>query len=598
MVTLIEFATKERIRSLLIKERVKCCKKNKQHKVVFRGGDDENDDVVYIRRALSLMMPPRNKWCRPQSRKKYLMADTKMDTKKLNAHAISVAIKKDEKASGEGRKPSYLTRLDEYIETIQNILKGEKSVVFNKPVVDPQFKSKETKKNGHLAITYRPVSMYTNLQDKIIQAVTAKYLTYLIEKELHENILSYRSPRKFHGEATRRVTNFNDGIMLIKEYREKYAKQDIYVADCDIQKFFDTINHDVMCDCFRNILTKAGLDEGGIEQVMRIMRAYIDSFNFTDNVLLPSTEEYFWNKQQKKFKDEKGENTYQFKWINEERMARECYGDKDTLEKEKRKIGVPQGGSLSTLIANIVLNDVDREAFGESIDEDEEFLLVRFCDDMIIMHTNKKKLSHLAKSYSKSLKNHKFLDHPAGSVEKINDIYTSKAFWNQKSHKPFLWGRGPGEASEWIGFLGYELSRDGRIRLRNSNIEKLEKQVRSNKHARERLIEKYLKEISAQKKTPRQLSERLVKKVKRMSDIFTKSLNFYEHLESNCAMNKQLRRLNAYRNVSLNFTIRKLKYLFGSLEESNEDASISKEDQNLIISGLAEQFKESLRANV
>ena len=33
-------------------------------------------------------------------------------------------------------------------------------------------------------------------------------------------------------------------IENIQKYRKLHAKQKLYVAECDIQKFFDTINHD------------------------------------------------------------------------------------------------------------------------------------------------------------------------------------------------------------------------------------------------------------------------------------------------------------------------------------------------------------------
>ena len=39
---------------------------------------------------------------------------------------------------------------------------------------------------------------------------------------------------------------------------------------------------------------------------------------------------------------------------------------------------------------------------------------------------------------------------------------------------PFLWGKGEGNSNFYIGFLGYEIRRDGHIRRRKSNIERFD----------------------------------------------------------------------------------------------------------------------------
>lgn len=53
-------------------------------------------------------------------------------------------------------------------------------------------------------------------------------------------------------------------------------------------------------------------------------------------------------------------------------------------------------------------------------------------------------------------------------------VDTTKHFWEIKSHLPFLWGKGEGNSNFYIGFLGYEIRRDGRMRLRKSNIERFD----------------------------------------------------------------------------------------------------------------------------
>ena len=43
-----------------------------------------------------------------------------------------------------------------------------------------------------------------------------------------------------------------------------------------------------------------------------------------------------------------------------------------------------------------------------------------------------------------------------------------------KSHPLFLWGKGESNSNFYIGFLGYEIRRDGRMRLRKNNINRFD----------------------------------------------------------------------------------------------------------------------------
>ena len=73
-------------------------------------------------------------------------------------------------------------------------------------------------------------------------------------------------------------------------------------------------------------------------------------------------------------------------------------------------------------------------------------------------------------------------------------------FWDAKSKRPYRWGTGWGNSAQWIGFLGYEISRDGQIRLRKSSIagqaEKIIKQalrIRFCQKYRQTMIEQFEK---------------------------------------------------------------------------------------------------------
>lgn len=91
------------------------------------------------------------------------------------------------------------------------------------------------------------------------------------------------------------------------------------VVDVDLEKFFDRVNHDILIDRLQKRITDAG--------VIRLIRAYLNSGIMDDGVVMPRYE------------------------------------------------GTPQGGPLSPLLANVLLDEVDKEL------ERRGHCFVRYADD-------------------------------------------------------------------------------------------------------------------------------------------------------------------------------------------------------------------------
>jgi hypothetical protein len=149
--------------------------------------------------------------------------------------------------------------------------------------------------------------------------------------------------------------------------------------------------------------------------------------------------------------------------------------DSDPLS---NRIGVPQGGALSCLIANIILDSVDRRIYGE---KDSNTFYARFCDDMVLMHTNKEICNEKFNDYQTGIKEVKLISHKSRS---FRDYRTE--FWasSLKSKAPYKWAeykiddRDLAQNVPWVSFVGYQIRYDGLIRIRKSSIEKeLKKQV-------------------------------------------------------------------------------------------------------------------------
>ena len=108
----------------------------------------------------------------------------------------------------------------------------------------------------------------------------------------------------------------HDAVLAAKEYIEQGYK---WVVDIDIEKFFDRVNHDMlMARVARKVLGK---------RVLKLIRAYLDSGVMVNGVVVDTDR------------------------------------------------GTPQGGPLSPLLSNIILDDLDKEL------EKRDHKFCRYADD-------------------------------------------------------------------------------------------------------------------------------------------------------------------------------------------------------------------------
>ena len=423
--TLLDFASKEELTLLLVKERVKCRRRNRGDKKHHL--DRECDiNTLSMRKMLSLMMPPRYSWVTPSKRNR--LENDALDQSKNAEKALLLTIKRDRKRLTAERRFRYLEEMDAFIIQIKQRL-ASATLSFESPQLRPILKSVDIEPDGSKTVTCRPLSIYSHLEDKIILALTSRF-TRFFDKYLHENILSYRKARFFHGKE-HHVTDFNDGIQLIDEFRKAHIGEDIYESDCDIKKFYDIIPHSTVHKCFKQFLDRSPLDEDAKGQVMRVIDAYLSSYNFFTNAWQKA--EAFpavYAKVRRRLHDQEGQNKYQLGWVDE---------IMNMPEDERRQRGVPQGGALSLVVANVVLNEVDRVIVDEN---DCNRLFIRYCDDMILLHTCRDTCERMMRSYVDSLNKHGLyyhaFEHVADAKETDNPTKTTGKFWSIKSHYPFL----------------------------------------------------------------------------------------------------------------------------------------------------------------
>ena len=441
-----EYVSERTIIDLVVKERVKIASK----------GSLSGKSVPETALELQKITPRRNDWRRLRLHSRV----GRTSTEELNTATLRNTINFDLRKyrSGEAKAPKYLRRLLEFTSNIIDIVNSDAPIDFNDCI---RIMAKFKKNEGDTAI-YRPLSLYTSLEAKTLISLATGYLSSVLDKHLHREILSYRPKREYHGQK-HYATDGNDAIIGLRKFADDHRGQHIYVAECDIQKFFDIINHDVVLKCFADIASEAGLPD--YHQVERILKAYLDSYSFQKDVMNLNDDENYWSRYQKQQKIK----NHRFAWVDDECFST-CYESEEEFKACRDYLGVPQGGALSCIISNVVLNSVDKAVVDEG---DPDRFFARYGDDIILAHTSYEKCCELMDAYVSALEEHHLPYHTFKSLSDCKDgEKTLKSFWDMKSKSPFLWGPGEGNAFEWIGFVGYEVKYTGETRIRKSTLDK------------------------------------------------------------------------------------------------------------------------------
>lgn len=159
----------------------------------------------------------------------------------------------------------------------------------------------------------RPLGIPTAV-DRVIQQATAQILNPIFEEKFSDNSYGFRPNRSAH-----------QAIRKCKEYMDKGYK---WAVDIDLEKYFDTVNHDKLI----GLVYKEVKDV----RVISLIRKYLQA-----GVM----ERGIFNTSQK---------------------------------------GVPQGGNLSPLLSNVMLNELDKEL------EKRGLHFCRYADDCNIYLKSKK----------------------------------------------------------------------------------------------------------------------------------------------------------------------------------------------------------------
>lgn len=178
----------------------------------------------------------------------------------------------------------------------------------------------------------RPLGIPT-VVDRVIQQAISQILTTIYEPIFSEHSYGFRPKRSAHMAMEEVLYYLNEGYE--------------WIVDLDIEKFFDTVNHDKLISILRENVNDA--------TTLHLIRAYLRA-GVLDNGLIKSTT-----------------------------------------------IGTPQGGPISVILSNIYLDKFDKEL------ENRNLRFVRYADDCIIFVKSEMSANRVMKSVTSWLERKLFL---------------------------------------------------------------------------------------------------------------------------------------------------------------------------------------------
>ena len=183
----------------------------------------------------------------------------------------------------------------------------------------------------------------------------------------------------------------NRGAHMALKRASEYQKEGYsYVVDMDLEKFFDRVNHDILMERLSRTIED--------KRLLKLIRRYLEAGLLQDGIFA------------------------------------------------KRELGMPQGGNLSPLLSNILLDELDKEL------ESRGHKFCRYADDCNIYVKSQEAGERVLKSISDYLANKLKL--------KVNENKSAVAKASERK------------------FLGYGFRKDRELKVANPALEKFKKRIR------------------------------------------------------------------------------------------------------------------------
>lgn len=215
--------------------------------------------------------------------------------------------------------------------------------------------------------------------DRVIQQAIAQQLSIIYEPKFSENSYGFRPNKSAH-----------DAVLKAKEIMNNGYK---WVVDLDLEKFFDTVNQDLLISIIRKTVNE--------DKVVSIIRRYLQAGVLVNGVF------------------------------------------------EKTEEGTPQGGNISPILSNIMLNELDKELEKRGLE------FVRYADDCVIFTKSRKSAERVMENITRFIETKLRL--------KVNKD-------KSKVERPWR--------IKYLGFSFYQAKRKVEIRIHPKSIAKFKDKIR------------------------------------------------------------------------------------------------------------------------
>ena len=205
----------------------------------------------------------------------------------------------------------------------------------------------------------RPLGIPTAV-DRVVQQATAQVLSQIYDESFSDNSYGFRPKRSAHDAIDKVLNYLNEGCE--------------WVIDLDIEKYFDTVNHDKLISILREKVN----DKTTLHLIRSFLRAGV-----MENGLTSPTE-----------------------------------------------IGVPQGGPLSPILSNVYLDKFDKEL------EERGLRFVRYADDCDIFVKSEMSANRVMKSVTSWLERKLFLKVSATKTKVVRPTksnFLGFTFWKDSN---------------------------------------------------------------------------------------------------------------------------------------------------------------------
>jgi hypothetical protein len=427
MNTLKQYFSDNQIIRELCKARVKLAKQRNERQYLGRLIGRQTHRVVDD--DVGILLPPRKAW--PQFRP--LVRQTIKDVDLVSLERAALTLRR-----AQPRLP-WVIRLNTFINKVQSRVLNSPTFTFAPPEVRWELKKRNE---------YRAICRF-NLEDNLINGLTAKYLKDFFDPAFEDSSYAFRTANK-----NRQMPTHHSAFNHIFQIRQSALRERLYVAECDIKGFYDSVDHGVAATSFKRVVDlveKAMTDRKMDPRAVAIFRAYLNCYSFPHNVLGEAAARL-------KREDPDGVFPWPAKALR-----------KHQANPFQARIGVPQGGAISCLISNLVLDLADRR-IKPLQQPGTELHYLRYCDDMVLIAQRKWKCRLAYQIYLKALDDLKLPYHPAKTIKSYG-----KDFWSDKtkSKAPYCWsGEQKGGFVPWVQFVGYQIRYDGLVRPKPKSVKK------------------------------------------------------------------------------------------------------------------------------